>query len=128
MPANTQSIVLTDEQEVVLTATFWTAGGNPARVDGIPAWASLNPDVISLAVAADGLSALAVSGAPGTAQVTCTADANLGVGVRKIVGTFLFEVREAEAVSVGLVPGIPTFKVVEAVSATIKPGIPAPKG
>lgn len=124
----TSSITLTDEQEVTLTASFRTEGGNSARVDGVPKWASLNPDVVSLVVAADGLSARAVSGVPGTAQVTCTADGNLGTGVRLVKGTFLFEVVQAEAVSAVLVPGTPVFKVVEATTAAIVPGAPEPKG
>lgn len=124
---STSSIVLTSEQEVTLTAAFRTEGGNLARVDGRPVWTSLNLDVVSLRVAADGLSAVAVSGVPGTAQITCKADANLGPGVRTITGTFLIEVREAEAVRVELTAGAPVFQKIEAAFATIVPGTPEPR-
>jgi hypothetical protein len=107
MPA----LILTDEQKVQLNVAFKTAAGNPARVDGTPAWSSSDETVITVVPSEDGLSATALaSGALGVAQVVCEADADLGEGVRPITGTLDIEVRPAEAVSALVVAGVPELK------------------
>jgi len=109
--------ILTDEQQVTLSVGFKTAAGNPAKVDGLPIWASSDESIVSLVVAADGLSAVAVSGALGSAQISVQADADLGEGVRTITSTLDIEVHAAEAVSVLVVVGTPE----------LKPVVPAPE-
>jgi hypothetical protein len=90
----TMSQQITNEQEFDLTITFETAAGNPAIVTGIPVWAISDGAVATLAVAADGLSAVVSSGAPGVATITVTAQTASG---GTVVGTFDVSVVLAEA-------------------------------
>lgn len=74
-------------QDVTLVIT--DVNGNPATVDGPPAWVSSNQAVVDVVVAADGLSATINSVAVGTgAVVAVTADADLGAGVVPLSFTF----------------------------------------
>ena len=80
--------------------------GNPAKVDGAPAWATDNPAILTLEPAADGLSCVVKStGVVGTATVQMTADADLGAGTKALLGTLEVEVTAREATSVALTPG-----------------------
>ena len=109
--ANIMALVLTDEQQVALAIEPKTAAGNPARVDGVPTWQSSDPAIVDLVVAADGLSAVAKTVGPlGNVQVSVTADADLGEGVRAITGTLDIEVKAAEAVTLGISAGTPEVK------------------
>ncbi len=103
-------IKLTDEQKVGLSVAYETAGGNPATVDGKPVWASSNEEVLKLEVSEDGFSAVAVSGALGSAQVTVTADADLGEGTREVLAIGDFEVVAAEAALAKITAGTPETK------------------
>lgn len=101
-------IVLTDEQRVSATVQFLTAAGNPARVDGVPVWASSNTAVADVAASADGLSAVITTpGGIGTAQVNVTADADLGTGTREVSAVLDVVVQPAEAVTASIAPGTP---------------------
>lgn len=73
-------------QAIPATLAITNAAGAPAPVDGVPVWASSDETVLTVAAAADGLSALVSSVAPGTARVTVSADADLGAGVIPIAG------------------------------------------
>lgn len=68
------------------TLTILDATGAPAKVDGIPVWASSDATVVSVTASADGMSAKVPCIAPGTARITVTADADLGAGVSTITG------------------------------------------
>jgi len=105
-------IILTDEQKVTLSVAFKTAAGNPAVVDGVPVWASSDPAIVSLEVAADGMSAVATTVGPlGTVQVSVVADADLDEGeTREVTGTLDIEVKASEAVTVGIAAGTPEPK------------------
>lgn len=59
----------------------------PARVDGVPVWASSDETVLKVTPADDGMSALIETVAPGgPARVTVTGDADLGEGVLTLTG------------------------------------------
>lgn len=106
------SLILTDIQEVELSIKPVTAAGNPATVDGAPVWGVSNPDVGTMVVAADGMSAKFVtSGKLGTAQINVTADADMGSGTTPINGTLDIEVVASQAVGFSIVTGTPTDKV-----------------
>lgn len=77
---------MTDTQQAVVSLLITNAKGKPAAVDGVPVWVSADPTIISLVVAADGMSATAIAGNPGTTTVTVTADADLTAGVSPIIG------------------------------------------
>lgn len=89
--------VNTDEHFPSVTLTITTASGAPAAVDGAPVWASSDETVLTVAAAADGMSAEIDTVAPGTARVSVTADADLGAGTVTITGV-------SEAVDVVLGP------------------------
>ena len=56
----------------------------PAKVDGIPIWASSDETVVIAVPSPDGMSGAVETVAPGTARITFTADADLGTGVSTI--------------------------------------------
>lgn len=104
------TLILTDMQKVPLSVEFLDAAGNPALVDGTPAWSSSDP-CVTLEAAADGLSAVATaSGALGTAQVSVTADADMGAGVEPITGLLDIQVIADKAATVGISAGTPEPK------------------
>lgn len=93
------ALVLTDAQKVALSVAFTTKAGNPASVDGAPQWVSSDPTVIQVVQSEDGLSAEAIAVGPlGVAQVSVTADADLGEGVSTITGVLDIEVKASQAV------------------------------
>jgi len=61
------------------------AYGNPARLDGLPAYALSIPEACELVISADGMSAeILPNGAVGNVQLKVTGDADLGAGVKTI--------------------------------------------
>jgi len=86
------AMLLPDDKTVSASVAFTDAKGKPAKVDGIPIWASDNEDAATVAANADGMSAVVTPGAlagdePWTANITVTADADLGEGSKPIIGT-----------------------------------------
>ena len=84
--------LLPDDKTVAASVAFTDAKGKPAKVDGVPVWASDNEDAATVVAAADGMSAVVSPGAlanpePWTANITVTADADLGAGMTPIIGT-----------------------------------------
>lgn len=105
------AILLTDLEKVFLSVAYTSAAGNPAAVEGLPVWASSNEGVVTLEVTEDGYSAYAVTVGPvGTAQVSVSADADLGEGIRPLVATLDVTVIGSEAVFAGLITGAPEPK------------------
>lgn len=101
-------MLLTDKQEVDLSVAFASKAGNPAKVDGVPSWTSSDETIVTLTVAPDGFAVVARAvGALGNAQVSVTADADLGEGRREISGVFDITVEASEAVVAVVNAGIP---------------------
>jgi hypothetical protein len=95
---------LTITQECKVTTKIVDAKGNPAQVDGIPAWLTDNPNVVALTPSSDGLSCLVAAVGPiGTATVSMTADADLGAGTETLVGIPVIAAGPAQAIT--LTPG-----------------------
>lgn len=71
---------------IVVQVAYVDAHGNPATVDGAVAWNSSNDTVATVAVDAQDSTKCTVTsaGAIGSTQVTATADADLGQGVREL--------------------------------------------
>lgn len=106
----TMAFIMRADQKVNITVAYTDSQGNPATTEGVPVWGSSDASV-TVEAASDGLSAVATaSGIVGTAQVNVTADADLGEGVKEIVGTLDIEIVGGEAVSVVLTPGTPEPK------------------
>jgi hypothetical protein len=99
---------LTVTQKVPVSVEFKDAKGNPAKVDGTPAWLTDNPNILQLTPSADGLSCdVQAVGVIGKANVQVTADADLGSGVENIIGTAEIEVVGGKATLVNLTVGTP---------------------
>lgn len=98
-------VTITSEQKILATLTPLTAAGNPAQVDGTPTWEVVSGDA-TLEVSEDGMSCYLISGSVGNSQITVTADADLGEGVRNITDTIDLAVVSAEASSLGLNFGV----------------------
>jgi len=100
---------LQDSQQVDLVVQFATKKGNVGKVDGIPEWFVDNPNVLSLAPAADGMSCVISSVGPlGNATVSLKADADMGAGVVDLAGTFDVEVVSGAAAVATITPGTPS--------------------
>lgn len=92
--AKTISVVINDKK------------GNPASVDGMPQWSSSDDALVSLTPSEDGMSATVVSlGATGTVQISVSADADMGEGVRTMTGSALIDVMAGEAFAFALMLG-----------------------
>jgi hypothetical protein len=91
---------LPDNKSVTATVSYTDVRGNPAVVQGAPVWASDNAAVATVTAAADGMSAvIAAVGPLGSAQISVTADADLGEGVTEVIGLGTVEVIASEAVA-----------------------------
>ena len=101
-------LLITSTQNCSLSIQPVDAHGNPALVDGTPIWSVSDPSVLSIAAAADGLSAeIAALGPVGTSQVSVQADADLGSGVVTIAGTLDVQVAAGQAVGLSISAGTP---------------------
>jgi hypothetical protein len=86
---------------VTAQVAYVDAGGNPAVIDGAVTWASSN-DTVATAVVDSGDSTICTVSAPGavgSAQITATADADLGAGVKTLVTLLDITVVAGEAVA-----------------------------
>jgi hypothetical protein len=82
--------ISTDQNYPNVVLTITDEKGRPAKVDGVPVWASSDETQITVTPAADGMSAVVDTVAPSspgaTARITVTADADLGAGVQTLTG------------------------------------------
>jgi len=76
---------LPDDKHVSATASFVDAKGNPSSVDGPAVWATDRDDILIVVDNGDGSADILPVGPIGSAQVTCTVDADLGDGIVPIV-------------------------------------------
>lgn len=105
------ALVLTNAEKVALSIQPLDKYGNPAKVDGAPVWGVSDDTLGELVPAADGFSAVFTTGeALGVVQVNVSVDADLGGGVKTVVGTLDIQIEASEAVSVGIVAGTPEPK------------------
>lgn len=102
--------IITVDQAVPASVAFQDKAGNAAAVDGVPAWATSDGNVASVTAAVDGLSALVVAVNVGSCQVSVTADADLGAGIRQIIGLADLQVVGGEASVVNVALGAPQPK------------------
>lgn len=83
--------------------------GNPASVDGAPTWSLTDPSKGSLAASDDGMSAIFTpAGQVGEVMIQVSADADLGEGVKAIIGELPVTLVAGEAVSVSVSSGEPS--------------------
>lgn len=96
-----------ESQQLPLSIEIQTLKGKPAKVDGAPKWEVSDTAVGSLQVADDGLSALFVAAAAGQCSVNVSVDADLGDGVKPILGSLDITVVADEAAIVTIAAGEP---------------------
>ena len=91
---------------VELQVAYVDAGGNPAKVDGAVSWQSSDTSIVSVQVdAADTTKCSITSGQNvGQAQVSATADADLGTGTRNLVTLLDVTIVAGEAVAGTITP------------------------
>lgn len=105
------SFVITIDQQFDAAVAFVDSAGNPAVVDGVPVWASSDDAVLAVQAADDGMSATAAAVSVGTAQLSVTADADLGGGVRQVIGLLEVNIVGGEAVAAVITPSTPVDKL-----------------
>lgn len=85
-------------QKAKISLTIQDKFANPAKVDGIPSWSLTDESLGSLAVEADGMSAtLEPKGPIGAFSVQVKCDADLGEGVKEILGELAVELAAGDA-------------------------------
>jgi hypothetical protein len=89
------------DHQVTMQVSYVDAGGNPAKVDGAVSWVSSDPAIAGVVVDAGDSTICSVvpNGPAGQVQVTATADADLGTGVRSLVTVADIELVAGEAVA-----------------------------
>ena len=93
-------------KQVDCQVSYVDAAGNPATVDGPVTWDTSDATIANIVVDAadDKQCAVQAVGATGQAQVSCTADADLGAGVTTLVCTLDVTVVAGEAVAGTITP------------------------
>jgi len=96
----TSMVTISSDKKRVFSVQPVDSKGRPAAIEGIPEWNLSTPGGVSLFPSADGLSCEVVWVEPKTGiVVTVKGDADLGAGVKEIVGTVDIETLGTEAVS-----------------------------
>ena len=98
---------------VKMQVAYVDAEGNPAAVDGPVAWASSDETIVTVTPETGDSTIVTVVpvGPTGQIQITATADADLGAGVRNLVTVCDIQIVAGEAVAGTISPvGAPTPK------------------
>lgn len=96
-------------QSLPLSIAIQDRFGNKAPVDGIPEWSLTAPDSATLSVSADGMSAILTPSGPLVPfEVHVNADADLGAGVKSILGVLPIEMMPGDAEIIAIAAGSPT--------------------
>ena len=101
------AITITASQFVTATVSAVDARGNPATLDGPPTWVSSDPALLEVTTSPEGTARIAAVGPLGNAQVTVSADADLGEGTRTIGGLLDVSIVAGEAVALTIAASIP---------------------
>lgn len=104
----TMAFDLPADKLVSVTIELKDKKGNPAQVDDTPVWSTDNTQVLALEPAADGMSCKVTAVGVLTASpvmVQVTADADLGDGVKPVIGTLEVNVVAGDAALISLTPG-----------------------
>lgn len=89
----------------VVLSIFAADGVTPAKVDGIPVWATSDATMISVKPTADGMGADVETVAPGgPVRITVSADADMGAGIVTITGV---------SDDITVTPGLPVAAVMK---------------
>jgi hypothetical protein len=97
---------LPNDKVIGVQVAYVDSKGNPAEVDSDVTWDTSDPEIATVEIdTGDSTMAKVVpSGKVGQVQVTATADADLGEGVRELVTTMDVEIIAGEAVAGTITP------------------------
>jgi hypothetical protein len=95
------SYTLPVDHFIAVQVSYVDAYGNPAAIDGPVAWATSNAALLDVAADATDSTKCVVkpTGGVGAAQVTATADVDLGAGVKPLITTMDITLVAGEAVA-----------------------------
>lgn len=87
------------DEQTTFTAEFFSddAATKPAKVQGVPVWATSQPDVAIVEPAADGLSCVVKAVQGGDSRISMVADGDMSAGTREITAFADVHVVGAEA-------------------------------
>jgi hypothetical protein len=103
------ALVITDSQQFKVDIQPVDKAGNPGTLASVPVWSVSDPTIVTVAPAADGLSAVVTAtGKLGTAEVHVTAEGDPTPGVDTITGTLAVQVIGGKAVSLQFTAGTAT--------------------
>ena len=104
-------VTLTIDEKIQVQLVITDRAGHPAGFDTTPVWAASSA-ALTVEAAPDGMSAWLVSAdvVEDAVMVTVRGDADLGDGVREIIGTLQVNVSSGEAQFVELEAGTPEQK------------------
>ena len=94
------------DKQVKMQIAYVDAAGNPAAVDGLVVWQSSDTTIVVATVDVSDSTIVAVTpgGAIGQAQITATADVDLGAGVTPLITTADITVVAGQAVAGTITP------------------------
>lgn len=97
---------LPNDKMIAVQVAYVDSKGNPAEVDGEVSWDTSDPNLATVEtnVADSTQATVTPGGTVGQVQVTCTADADLGSGVREIITTMDVDIVAGEAVAGTITP------------------------
>jgi hypothetical protein len=102
-------LVIADSQQFRVEIQPVDKAGNPGTLATVPVWSASDPTILTVAPAADGMSAVVSgTGKLGAAQVHVTAESDPTSGVNTITGTVDVQVVGGKAVSLRLTVGTAT--------------------
>lgn len=96
---DTMAYTLASGTQIHLKVSYVDAAGNPAAVDGAVRWDSSNPTIAAVTAESDTTALVKAVGPTGQAQITATADADLGAGTTELVTPMDMTVAAGEAVA-----------------------------
>ena len=101
---------ITTDQQVTLTLVPLSALNKTATLADVPLWSSSNVGSVSLVVAADGMSALAVGGSVGSSTISVLGNAGTDAAPVQITGSLNITVSAAPAAILEITTGTPVLQ------------------
>jgi len=121
------ALKLTTHQEAEVAVEYKDKYGNPAVIDGNPIWAVSNADILRvISTNRPNVVIIQAVGPMGSSQVSVTADADLGEGVRELIALQEVSVVAGEAVAATMSFGAVRDKAEAVVEAPVEEIVEAP--
>lgn len=103
------AVTIKDTEKISVEIIVTDAKGNPAKVDGTPIWNVSDPAGLSFLPSDDGFACdISAVGPLGNFQATVEVDADMGLGVKSLIGVLDIEVVAGEAVAVSFSVSAPS--------------------